>query len=174
MIAGVRSVNYIAESLKSESSAYQVVIVADFQRHEQLLRSITHYFGLFKTQYSPSDELAQGAVRALFRSHRRLFSKVVVVDSPRSSRYTPFEVGAVVSSYNYNLQVDSKRALRPRAIENLLLELALRPEGSVEQITSMIGERFKLLCREAALPSGVEKIEVKRNRRVKIGYRVLK
>ncbi|MFR9539306.1 MAG: hypothetical protein SNI49_04035 [Rikenellaceae bacterium] len=169
-----QSVNYIASLIKSESTAYQVIIVDDFSEKQSLLRDITQYFGLFKTSYTSSGELPQEATRTLLRSHKRLFSKVIVVDSAQSKDYTPFEVGAVISSYNYNLQIYSRRTLRVRAIENLLLELALRPEGSVEKITSMFGERIKLICREAALPEGVDKIKIDNRKSIKIKYRILK
>ncbi len=169
-----RSVNYIASLIKSESTAYQVIIVDDFSEKQSLLRDITQYFGLFKASYTSNGELPQEAIRTLLRSHKRLFSKVIVIDSAQSKDYTPFEVGAVISSYNYNLQIHSRRTLRVRAIENLLLELALRPEGSVERITSMLGERIKLICREAALPEGVDKIKVDRHKAIKIKYRILK
>ncbi len=168
-----QSVSYIASLLNSESTSYQVVVVADFSDKEQLLKEMVEYFGLFKTSYASNEELPQGAIRSLLRSYRRLFSRVVVVDSPHDGRYTPFEVGAVISSYNYNLQIDSSKGLRPRAIENLLLELATRPEGSVELITSAVGERVKLICREAALPKGVDKIEIKPSRHRKINYKLL-
>ncbi len=169
-----RGVNYIASLLKSESSAYEVIIVDDFSLKESTLREIVQYFGLFKASYSTNGELAQGAIRSLYRSHKRLFSKVIIVDSPHSKEYTPFEVGAVVSSYNYNLQIRSRRTLRSRAIEYLILELALRDEGSVEKITSRIGEGIRLICREAALPDGADKIEIDSRREIKIGYRILK
>ncbi len=170
-----QSVNHVASFLNSESTSYQVIIISDFSRNEHLLHEIIAYFGLFRANYtSDNDELPRGAIRSLLRSHRRLFSKIVVVDSPSSGEYTPFEVGAVVSSYNYNLQIDSPKRLRPRAIENLLLELAIRPEGSIEKISSAIGERVRLLYREAALPEGINKIEVKASRHRKINYRLLK
>ncbi|MFR9523584.1 MAG: hypothetical protein SNH94_03325 [Rikenellaceae bacterium] len=169
-----QSVNYIASLLKSESTAYQVIIVADFEKQASLLRQAIEYFGLFKTSLAPNGEIEEGAIRNLLRSHRRLFAKLIVVDSPHSSSYTPFEVGAAISSYNYNLQIHSRRGLQPQAIENMLLELATRPEESVEQITSALGERFKLICREAALHKNAGKIEVKPNRRIKVNYRILK
>ncbi len=171
---GPRSITYIASLLLSESSAYQVIIVDDFSRNQGELNKITRYFGLLKTNYTPTEETPEGSIRALYRSHKRLFAKVVVVDSPKSKSYTPFEVGAEVSSYNYNLQIRSKRGLQPQAIEELLLEIAIRPEGSIEKITSCIGERFTLIYREAALHNGEAKIEVKNNRHIKISYRVLK
>ncbi len=169
-----KGVNYIASLLRSESTAYEVIIVDDFSQKESTLREVIQYFGLFKASYSTSGELPQGAIRSLFRSHKRLFSKVVIVDSPHSKEYTPFEVGAVVSRYNYNLQLRSQRPLRSKAIEHLLLELAWREEGSVEQIESRLGERIKLICREAALPEGADKIVVDSRRKIKISYWILK
>ncbi len=169
-----RGVNYVASLLKSESTAYEVIIVDDFSQKESTLREIIQYFGLFKVSYSTCGELPTGAIHSMYRSHKRLFSKVVIVDTPHSKEYTPFEVGAVVSRYNYNLQLRSPRPLRSRAIEHLLLELACRPEGSVEQITSLLGERIKLICREAALPEGADKIVVNSHRKIKIGYWILK
>ncbi len=173
IVTRARSVSHIASMLRSESTAYQVIVVDDFSQKENLLRQLSQYFGLFKVSYTPTAELPPMATRSLLRSHRRLFSKVVVVDSPASHLYTAFEVGAAISSYNYNLQIYSSRVLRPTAIENLLLELSMRSEEAIEEITSAIGERVKLLYREAALPSDVEKINLKRRKRVRIIYRLL-
>ncbi|MFR9504245.1 MAG: hypothetical protein SNH73_07355 [Rikenellaceae bacterium] len=174
VVSGIKEISYIASLLQSESTSYQVVVVADYASHPNLLHSTIQYFGLFPASYSSTGEIESEAIRALYRSHKRIFSRVVVVDSPYHRGYTPFEVGAAISEYNYNLQIYSSRTLRTRAINNLLLELSTQPEGNIEQITSAIGERFKLLYREAALPRGKYKIEINRSKQMKIYYRILK
>lgn len=173
VVTRARSVSHVASMLRSESTAYQVVVVDDFSAKANLLRQITQYFGLFKASYTPSGELPPMAISSLLRSHRLLFSKIVVVDSPASSLYTPYQVGAAVSSYNYNLQIRSSRRLRPTAIENLLFELSTRSEEAIEEISSAIGEKVRLLSREAALPSGTSPIHRARRKRVRILYRLL-
>ncbi len=173
IITSARSVKHIASMLLSESTSYQVIVVSDFSQNQTLLRQITQYFGLFRTSYAPSGELPPDAVRGLLRSHRRLFSKVMVVDSPTSNIYTAFEVGAAVSTYNFNLQIRSPRSLRAKAIENLLIELSIHPEGEVEEIRSAIGERIKLVTRESALPSGLQRNPADHKKRIYITYRLL-
>ncbi len=173
VVSGTRGIGYITSLLRSPSTSYQVVIVADYAAEVNLLREITQHFGLFAANYTPSGEILPGAIRTLYRSHKQLYSRVIVVDSPASSHYTPFEVGAAVSDYNYNMQIASTRTLREEAIYDLLLELASHPEGSIEKITSRLGERFKLICREAALPEGDNKIKVRKGRRLKLSYRIL-
>lgn len=173
VVSGHKGVGYIASLLRSESTSYQVIVVADFAEQLTLLREITQYFGLFATTPSHNGEIQQGAIRTLYRSHKRLFTKLVVVDSPRSKLYTPYEVGASVSDYIYNLQIRSHRTLRPEAISNLLLEMATRPEGEIEKITSRRGERFKLIFRETALANSSHKIKCNKYRCIRIGYRIL-
>ncbi len=171
VVGGLLSVERVAALLKSEYATYQLVVVADYSSNPALLRDLIHYFGLFRAAPT-SDEVA---IRALYRSHRRLFAHVVVVDASASSGYTPFEVGAWVSHSRYNLQLLATRpTLRPRAVASLLYELASRPEGSVERITSTIAERYIVQCREAALPSSLRKIRVDAARELKISYRILK
>lgn len=173
VVRGVKGVGYISSLLRSESTSYQIVVVADYSKNIALLSEITHHFGLFAVSYTDSDKIQAGAIRTLYRSHRRLYSRVVLVDSPDSRNYTPFEVGAVASDFNYNLQLYSARTLRPEAIHYLLVELSMRHEGSVEKITSRIGERFKLVLREAALPQKGSPVRINKSHRATIKYKIL-
>ncbi len=174
VVTGGCSVRYVASLLRSEPATYEVIVVADYEANESLLRSLIRYFGLFKVSFAPNGELTTGAVRGLYRSHKKLFGRVVVVDSPSACGNTPFEVGAAVSVSIFNLQIYASRTLRRRAIAYLLLELSSRSGGDVEQITSRVGERFKFLIREAALPLCSHRVEVDKNRCVTINYRILK
>ncbi len=173
VVDGGKSLHYIASLLREESTAFEVIVVADFERDEDILRNLIKYFGLFAVSYTPYGELHQGAIRTLFRSYRRLYSRLVIVWSPTSSDYTPFEVGAAVSSYDYNLQIHSPRTLRPTAIEDLLLELSLRAEGSVDKITSLLGERIKLTTRDKALSKNSASGSNKKGKHIRIGYKIL-
>ncbi len=173
VVSGIKGVGYISSLLRSPSTSYQVVVVGDFAANLALLREITQHFGLFAANFTYSDQLTAGAVRSLYRSHKRLYSRVIIVDSPSSKLYTPFEVGATVSDYNYCLLLHTSRTLLTEAIHDLLFELSSRPEGEVEKITSHRGERFALLLREAALPMGKEHITINKKRRIKIGYPLL-
>ncbi len=173
VVDGGKSIHYIASLLREESPAFEVVVVSDFERDEAVLLNLIKYFGLFPVSYSSNGELPAGAVKLLYRSYRRLYSRLMVVFSPVSSSYTPFEVGATVSSYDYNLQIQSPRTLRPTAIEDLLLELSLREEGSIDEVTSLLGERMRLITRERALPQSMGMSPKAKERRIRIGYKIL-
>lgn len=173
VVSGAQSVGYISSLLRSESVAYQVVVVDDFARRETLLHSAIKYFGLFKVGYTSSGELPRDAVRGLYRSHRRLYDRLLLVDSPRSDHYKESEVGVVLSSYQYTLMLHSPRVLLPSAIDDLLLEIALYPEGAVDEIQSQRGERFKLLKRECALLLAGAQRQVRSRQVVKINYKIL-
>lgn len=168
----IESVSYLASLLREESNAYQIIAVGDFSQREPLLRAINHYFGMFRVSFLPTGELPEDALRGVFRSHRRLYSKLIVVDSAISNRYSPLEVGTAVSNYDYILHLRSPNTLRAGAINNLLLELSLRHEGSVEMIVSKLGEGAKLIRREAIEPLLRGKHKVKRENIVRLNYNI--
>lgn len=173
VVSGMKERDKIAEMLQGESNSYEVIVVTDFGSAQDDLRKIVQHFKLFKASYLPSGELPDKAIRGVYRSHRRLYSKLLVVDSPASDHYSPFEVGAVVSSYDYNLQIRSQRTLRKTAIRDLLLELAMYPESSVVEIRSRIAEPIKLILREDGLPSVKKGNQHKGQHKIKIYYKVL-
>ncbi|MFI3332263.1 MAG: hypothetical protein SNI51_03985 [Rikenellaceae bacterium] len=174
VVVDAMSVDYVASLLMLESTCYEVVLVADFASDVQSLYALSQRFGLIKVNYTPNGEVEDDAVRGLYRSFRRVYSRLVVVDSPRSERYAPYEVGAVVSKYDYLLYLSSRKTLRSNAIDNLLLELATRPEGSISSIGSRLFERFHFCLRESFLPQGAIKKYGRRGKKIKIDYRILK
>ncbi len=173
VVSGAKGVGYITSLLRSTSTSYQVIVVGDFSANLPLLSELTHHFGLFAAHFSHCEQLPTGAVRTLYRSHKQLFSRVIIVDSPSSKLYTPFEVGAIVCDYNYCLLLRSSRTLHQMAIYDLLFELSTRPEGEIQKITSMIGERYSLLLREAALPREKGGITIAKKNRLRLSYPLL-
>ncbi len=169
-----QSIGCVASLLKSESNAYQVVVVDDFSRHAKLLEAIISHFELIKVGYTPGGELPEDAVRGVYRSLRRLYSKLLIVDSPHDDLYTAEQVGAALSSFDYTLLLDSQRPLRPTAIDDLLLEIALRPQGQVDEIASRRGEKFRLVRREAAATLNTRARAPYGKHIVEIDYKILK
>lgn len=174
VVVGAKGVDYITSLLSLESHSYEIVVVADFASDSESLHALSQRFALIKVNYIPNGEVEAEAVRGLYRSFRRIYSRLLVVDSPRSEEYAPYEVGAAMSSYDYTLLLSSHRTLRSDAIDNLLLELATRPEGSVDSIGSSLFERFHLTTREYFLPQGATKKYSRRGKKIKIDYRILK
>ncbi len=173
IVDGAHSVGYIASLMRSDSTSYQLIIVDDFSHQEPLLRAAAHYFGLFRATYDPPAGPLKDAFRGLYRSHRRLYSKLVIVDSAASNKYRPHQVGATISSYDYSLLLKAPSTLKATAIEDLLLEIAMRQDEEVEEIRTIIGQRVRLLRREAVIAPCATKEHGKRGRVIKIDYKIL-
>ncbi len=161
--------------LALSSASFELIVVAPFFKERGALHALAQRFSLIKTHYTPNGVVGSDSIKGLYRSFRRIYSRLVVVDcSHHDHHHSPLEIGASVSKYDYILHIYSHRVLQLDAIDNLLLELATRPEGSVESLESMLFERFKLYRRESILGRGGQGRSSSNRSRLKINYRILK
>ncbi len=174
VIDRIKNVAQICDLLSYEPTNYEVVIVADFSRKEELLRSVIRHFGLIKVNFISDGNLPSQTINALYRSHVRLYSRLVIVDARPTTIFTPLRIGAAMSSHNYTLQISSNRVLRQDSIKRLLLEVALRSSESFDILLSGRGERIALYRREVAELQELGIRGLRRLRRGYISYKLLK
>ncbi|MFI3285768.1 MAG: hypothetical protein R3Y08_03860 [Rikenellaceae bacterium] len=168
------NVDYISSMLAIDSVNYELVVVGDFNTNKGSLYALSQRFGLVKTHYIPTTHEERESIKGLYRSFRKHYNRLLVVDSGTAEREELLKIGTMVAKYDYILKIAPNRILRADAIDNLLLELAIQSEGSVESIESMLLERFSLRSRDSILSHRSKRKNAASGKRIKIDYRILK
>jgi len=109
---------------------------------------------MIRVEWVCSGELEVSGVRALGRSRRRCFRRLVLVDRARDSEAGDFDAAASVATYDYLLPVRAGCFLLPGSVERLVAELGEGRPGSLDLIRSPLGEPAALLSREAVVAAG--------------------
>ena len=93
-------------------------------------------------------------VRALGRSRKRRFRRLVLVDRAQDTPAGDFDAAAEVAAYDYVLPVREGQFLLPDAVARLVAEVGERGVGGCDCVRSRIGEPAALLSREAVIAAG--------------------
>lgn len=125
LAAGHNSLTRCEELMAVEYPDFEVVLLFDGASNPALLHQLIKRYHLIRVDYLPSGELYPMAVRGLYRSRRRLYRRLVVVDSVATGRRA-LDVMADVATRGFLLPLADHRSLSSRAVEHLALELALR------------------------------------------------
>lgn len=125
LAAGHNSLARCEELMAVEYPDFEVVLLFDGATNPALLPQLIKRYHLIRVDYLPSGELHPAAVRGLYRSRRRLYRRLVVVDSVAMGRRA-LDVMADVATRGFLLPLADHRSLSSRAVEHLALELALR------------------------------------------------
>ena len=111
-------------------------------------------YRMIRVEWVCSGELEVSGVRALGRSRRRCFRRLVLVDRAQDSEAGDFDAAASVATYDYLLPVRAGCFLLPGSVERLVAELGEGRPGSLDLIRSPLGEPAALLSREAVVAAG--------------------
>ncbi len=170
----IESVEQICQLLSSQSNLYEVIAIDNFFSREELLCSIIQHFSLIRVNFIASKEIPQNAIKGLYRSHKRLFARLIVIERNHSHTVSAAQIAASLSSFDFTLELPHHKILRPKAIESLVMEIASRESDQTDQIKSAIGERFILLRREWALAERDAAQNIAKANRILIPYKILK
>lgn len=129
-------------------------MVLDARRHAAEFAALTARYRMIRVEWVCSGELEVSGVRALGRSRRRCFRRLVLVDRARDSEAGDFDAAASVATYDYLLPVRAGCFLLPGSVERLVAELGEGRPGSLDLIRSPLGEPAALLSREAVVAAG--------------------
>lgn len=125
LAAGRTSLARCEELMAVEYPDFEVVLLFDGATNPALLHQLIKRYHLIRVDYLPSGELHPAAVRGLYRSRRRLYRRLVVVDSVATG-CRALDVMADVATRGFLLPLADHRSLSSRAVEHLALELAFR------------------------------------------------
>ena len=154
LCSGVTDAAQIENLLSPEYSRYEVIVVLDARRHAAEFAALTARYRMIRVEWVCSGELEVSGVRALGRSRRRCFRRLVLVDRARDSEAGDFDAAASVATYDYLLPVRAGCFLLPGSVERLVAELSEGRPGSLDLIRSPLGEPAALLSREAVVAAG--------------------
>ena len=154
LCSGVTDAAQIENLLSPEYSRYEVIVVLDARRHAAEFAALTARYRMIRVEWVCSGELEVSGVRALGRSRRRCFRRLVLVDRARDSEAGDFDAAASVATYDYLLPVRAGCFLLPGSVERLVAELGEGRPGRLDLIRSPLGEPAALLSREAVVAAG--------------------
>ena len=154
LCSGVTDAAQIENLLSPEYSRYEVIVVLDARRHAAEFAALTARYRMIRVEYALSEELPVTGVRALGRSRKRRFRRLVLVDRAQDTPAGDFDAAAEVAAYDYVLPVREGQFLLPDAVVRLVAEVGARGVGGCDCVRARIGEPAVLLSREAVVAAG--------------------
>lgn len=120
--------------LSVEYARFEVVAVVDGVRDAALLAALQEHYHLIQVLYRPSGELPVYGVHGLYRSRKRRFRRLVVVDCRVPQRAVRLNAAADVAAYDYLMPIRRDEELATGAVERLVTELALHPLERIDRL----------------------------------------
>lgn len=154
LCSGVRTPGQVENLLAAEYARYEVVVVLDSQRYPAEFSALAVRYRMIRVEYAPSGELPAHGVRALGRSRKRRFRRLVLVDRAQDTPPGDFDAAAGVAAYDYVLPVHEGQYLLPDAVGRLVAEVGECGTGTCDLVRTRIGEPGRLLSREAVIAAG--------------------
>lgn len=154
LCSGVTDPAQLENLLSSEYSRYEVVVVLDSRRQAAEFAALIARYRMIRVEWTFAGELEVTGVRALGRSRKRCFRRLVLVDRVFDGAAGDLDAAAAVATYDYLLPVGRGQCLLPGTVERLVAELGSEPPGSLDLVRSHLGEPAALLSREALVAAG--------------------
>lgn len=154
LCSGVRRLSQVENLLASEYVRSEAVVAVDALRRRVFFESLVARYRLIRVEYLPSDEFPVCGVRSMWRSRRRCFRRLVVLDRSGEVAADDWNAAASVASCDYLIPVRDGQYLLPGMLERLSVEVGQRSPGSVGALRSWIGGPFVVVSREAAAAAG--------------------
>lgn len=150
----VGSASAVADILNVEYENFEVVAVVDSARETALLRELIDRYSLVAVDYRrPADFAPAVCVRTLYRSRRRRFRRLAVVDAVSLSPETDADAAADIALYDYVTVVRGSTALLPYTVERIVAEIASAPV-ELHEIRTEAGAELSIFLREDVLREG--------------------
>ena len=154
LCSGVRRLSQIENLLSSEYVRCEVVVAVDAALHRAFFETLVARYRLIRVEYLPADEFPVARVRAMWRSRRRCFRRLVLLDRPEDTPARDWNAAASVASYDLLIPVRDGLCLLPGALERLSVEVGQQDPGELGALYSRVGEPFVLFGREAVAAAG--------------------
>lgn len=173
LCSGVKDTEQIENLLTPEYARYEVVLALDSRRSVTEFADIVARYRMIRVDYAPTDEFPAVGVRGLYRSRKRCFRRLVLLDrqtdapgeNPRIgsvraaavheyNRIADLDAAAGAATYDFVIPLSGKTFLMPGAIDRLVVELSEYPAGEVALIRSYPGPSVRLLGRDAVIEAG--------------------
>ena len=140
LCSGVHAQEQVENLLSAEYAHYEVIVVLDSLRYPVEFAAFTARYRMIRVEYALSEELPVTGVRALGRSRKRRFRRLVLVDRAQDTPAGDFDAAAEVAAYDYVLPVREGQFLLPDAVVRLVAEVGARGVGGCDCVRARIGE----------------------------------
>lgn len=145
---------HVGQLLMVECERYEVVVVVDGMRQRALFEQLVTRYRLIRVEYLPTGEFPVEAVRGLYRSRKRCFRHLVLLDALVTERVQGLNAAADVATYDYLLPAGPDEVPTAGAIAWLLCELSARVDGGPERLRTTLGAAASLYARSAVARVG--------------------
>lgn len=113
----------IIENVRSLLSIHynnlEVIVINDGSKDDSLEKLIKAY-DLYRTEHFYNEQIETKPVRGVYRSHNKVFRKLIVVDKVNGGKADALNVGINISSYDYTVCIDVDCILEQDAILKLV------------------------------------------------------
>lgn len=141
--------------LAVEYPRYEVIVTLCRARDPILFDELIDRFWLIRVEYKPSGELPVAGVRGLYRSRKRRFRRLVLLDiEPRLARNERLNAAADVATYEYLLPIPSGMTLRVGAVEGLVCTVDRLQGVPFDRLRSWVGLPARLEVRASVVVAG--------------------
>lgn len=154
LCSGVRRLSQVENLLSSEYVRSEAVVVVDALRRRVFFETLVARYRLIRVEYLPSDEFPVRGVRSMWRSRRRCFRRLVLLDRPEDTAADDWNAAASVASCEYLIPVRDGCCLLPGVLERLSVEVGQWGPATVGAVRSWVGGPFVLVSREAVAAAG--------------------
>lgn len=154
LCSGISDLKQVENLLAVEYARYEVVLALDAERYPEDFAALIARYHMINVNFVSSGEFPDKGVRAMLRSRKRCFRRLVLIDRAYDGASGDFNAAAGVATYNYVLPLKGACLLLPNAVERLVVEVSERPAGTVELVCAPAGCPAMLFNREAAAVAG--------------------
>lgn len=152
LCSGVCDLKQVENLLSVEYGRYEVVVTLDAWRYPAEFRALVARYRMIRVDHAPSGEFPAKGIRALARSRKRCYRRLVLIDRAQDTASGDFDAGAGVASYDYLLPVREGQYLLPGSVARLAAEVG--KAGPCDLVRVGVGSGAQLLSREAAATAG--------------------
>ncbi len=151
LCCGVRRPGQIENLLSSEYDRCEVVVVLDAVRRRALFERLASRYRMIRVDYLPSEEFSVQGVRSMWRSRKRCFRRLVLLDRAEETPAGACDAAASVAAYDWLLPVRDGQYMLPGTLERLAVEIG---QGAPGAICSWVGEPCTVFDRERVVAAG--------------------
>lgn len=118
------SLKQIERLLTCDYYKYEVILSLNSTHQRELFNAIVKHYKLIKVNNSCPEEIATSPILALYRSRKRCFRRLVIVDSTATNEYDALNVALNISSFDYIIPASYSSYLHPTAITTVAITLS--------------------------------------------------